>query len=135
MKIEDILEIGTILVVEDSVLAAEKLIDTLALLGHNDTLHATDLKEADRILEHQKIDLALLDVKLAKGARTVELGRTLARAGVRVVFMSGFNPVEMAQATLGFEFIEKPISLSRLKATLHRAVIREPLGKVCPNHI
>lgn len=135
MSLEDIFDIGTILVVEDSVLAAEKLLDTLALLGHKGALHATDLKEADQIVKHRKVDLALLDVKLAKGARTVELGRTLARSGVRVVFMSGFNPVEMAQATRGFEFIEKPISLSRLKATLQRAVIREPLDRDLPTHI
>ncbi len=135
MIYEDIFDVGTILVVEDDVLAAEKLIDNLATLGHADILLATDLQEANRILELRKVDLALLDVKLAKGARTIDLGRKLSKSDVRVVFMSGFNRVEMTQATLGFEFIEKPISLSRLKATLHRAIIREPLQQELPRHI
>lgn len=135
MIYEDIFDVGTILVVEDDVLAAEKLIDNLATLGHDDILLATDLQEANRILELRKVDLALLDVKLAKGARTIDLGRKLSKSDVRVVFMSGFNRVEMTQATLGFEFIEKPISLSRLKATLHRAIIREPLQQELPRHI
>lgn len=136
MSYEDIFGVGTILVVEDDVLAAEKMIDTLAILGYDDVLLATDLSEAKQILAHRKIDIALLDVKLAKGARTIELGRSLARSDVRVVFMSGFNRVEMAQATRGFEFIEKPISPSRLKATLQRAIIREPLSQsAAPNYI
>lgn len=135
MNYEDIFDVGTILLVEDDVLAAENLIDTLSTLGHTDVLHAIDLKEADCILKHRKIDLALLDVKLAKGARSLDLGRNLAASGVRVVFMSGFNRAEMALATIGFEFIEKPISLSRLIATLQRAVIREPLSHSFANHI
>lgn len=135
MNYEDIFDVGTILVVEDDVLAAEKLIDTLAILGHEDVLLATTLNEANQILEHRKIELALLDVKLAKGARTIELGRSLSKAEVRVVFMSGFNRIDMAQATIGFEFIEKPISLSRLKATLQRAIIREPFQKEISRHI
>lgn len=135
MNYEDIFDVGTILMVEDDVLAAEKLIDTLAILGHENVLLATTLDEANQILEHRSIDLALLDVKLAKGARTIELGRSISKAGVRVVFMSGFNRIDMAQATIGFEFIEKPISLSRLKATLQRAVIREPTRKEISRHI
>lgn len=135
MNYEDIFDVGTVLVVEDDVLAAEALIDKLAVLGHHDALLATDLKQADQIILTQRIDLALLDVKLAKGARTIELGRALSEQGVRVVFMSGFNRIEMARATQGFEFIEKPISLSRLKATLQRAVIRGPLNASQPHHV
>ena len=135
MNFEDIFDVGTILVVEDDVLAADKLIDTLATLGHEDVLLATNLQEANHILEHRKIELALLDVKLAKGARTIDLGRRLSNSDVRVVFMSGFNRVDMARAALGFEFIEKPISLSRLKATLQRAIIREPFQKEISRHI
>jgi DNA-binding NtrC family response regulator len=135
MNYEDIFDVGTILVVEDDVLAAETLIDKLATLGHQDTFLATDLEQASQLLTAQKFDLALLDVKLAKGARTIELGRALSQQGVRVVFMSGFNRIEMARATQGFEFIEKPISLSRLKATLQRAVIRAPLKMGQPYHI
>ncbi|NNE87377.1 MAG: response regulator [Silicimonas sp.] len=135
MDYKDIFDVGTVLVVEDDVLAAETLIDKLAVLGYQDTMLATDLLQADQIINSQKIDLALLDVKLAKGARTIELGRALSALGIRVVFMSGFNRIDMARATQGFEFIEKPISLSRLKATLQRAVIREPFVVSQPNHI
>ncbi|MEO9823446.1 MAG: response regulator [Paracoccaceae bacterium] len=135
MNFEDILDVGTILVVEDDAPAAKKMIATLDVLGHGDVLLASDLKEADRMVAHHKIDLALLNVKLAKGGRTNELGRRLAASGARVVFLSEFKCMDIAYATLGFEFIEKPISLSRLKATLHRAVIRDPLRQENASHI
>ena len=68
-----------------------------------------------------------LDVNLADGMQTVELGHLLAGEGVDVVFMSGFNPEDMARATRGFEFMEKPVSLPRLKAALQRAILRAPV--------
>ena len=135
MIYEEIFDVGTILIVEDDVLAAETVIDRLSTLGHKDTLLATNLDEAQGILAHRRIDLALLDVKLAKGVRTIDLGRSLSKAGVRVVFMSGFNRMDMIQLTTGFEFIEKPISLPRLKAALQRAIIRQPSSELATNHI
>lgn len=135
MNFEDVFDVGTILVVEDDVQEAKKIIDTLGVLGHSDLMLASDLREANEIVSDHKISLALLDVKLAKGARTIELGQSLAKSGTRVVFLSGLDRVEMAHALFGFEFIEKPISLSRLKATLQRAVIRDPLHREHANHI
>ena len=135
MNFEDMFEVGKILVVEDDVLVAKTIVDTLAVLGHNDVLMASDLKEASQTVSEQKIDLAFLDVKPAKGTRIFDLGKSLAKSGARVVFMTGHERLEMAQATVGVEFIEKPISPSRLKATLHRAIIREPLRTENAHHI
>ena len=135
MNFEEMFDVGTILVVEDDVLAGERMIETLAVLGHANVVLARNLKQANQIVSERKIDLALLDVKLAKGARTVELGRSLANSGARVVFLTDYDRIDMLQATLGFEFIEKPISLPRLKATLHRAIIRDSQRDEHANHI
>ncbi len=115
-----------ILLVEDEVSIVAHLEELLSTLGYREIFFATSLSDAKQIAETEQLDVALLDVNLDRNTQTVELGRTLARKGVRIVFMSGFNAEEMALATRGFEFVEKPLSLPRLKAALQRAFVRRP---------
>ncbi|MEO1024078.1 MAG: hypothetical protein AAFX07_00815 [Pseudomonadota bacterium] len=68
-------------------------------------------------------------MNLAAGETTIELGWALSGDNIPVVFISGFNAEDMAQLTRGHEFMEKPISLSRLKRALHRAMLRAPSQK------
>ena len=115
-----------ILLVEDEVSIVAHLEELLSTLGYREIFFATSLSDAEQIAETEKLDVALLDVNLERNTQTVELGRALAKKGVRIVFMSGFNAEEMALATRGFEFVEKPLSLPRLKAALQRAFVRRP---------
>ena len=124
---DDIFSGRRVLLVEDDVPLAEHIETLLVTLGYDDVFLATSLGDAEEIAACEDIDLALLDVNLADGMQTVSLGHSLASEGIRVVFMSGFNPEDMARATRGYEFMEKPISLSRLKATLQRAILRAPV--------
>ena len=116
----------TILVVEDEISFAEHMEKLLTTLGYRKVFVVTNLEDAADIAYNEVLDVALLDVNLCDGLQTVGLGRSLAKQGVRVLFMSGFNAEEMARATMGFEFVEKPLSLSRLKAALLRAFVRSP---------
>ena len=116
-----------VLLVEDDISLAERLETLLATLGYREVYFADSLTDAQDIVQSESIDIALLDVNLADGLQTVSLGRDLAQQGVRVLFMSGFNAEEMARATQGFEFVEKPLSLPRLKAALMRAFVRTPV--------
>ena len=116
----------SVLLVEDEVALAEEIGNLLKTLGCSDVIFAPTLEDAADLAEMGAINVALLDVNLSEGLQTVALGHALSAQGVRVLFMSGFNAVEMARATRGFEFIEKPISLTRLKAALQRAILRTP---------
>ncbi len=127
MKYDGPLTGKCILLVEDDVSLASDLENLLGTLGYNDIYFASDLTEAQKIAAAEKLDVALLDVNLGGGIKTVELGRHLAKKGVRILFMSAFNAEEMAMATRGFEFVEKPLSLPRLKAALQRAFVRRPM--------
>ena len=126
MSVEDKFSGKCILLVEDEVAFAERMEGLLMTLGYNKVFVVTTLEDAIDISSSEILDVALLDVNLRDGLQTVGLGRQLAKQGVRVLFMSGFNAEEMARATRGFEFVEKPLSLSRLKAALLRAFVRVP---------
>ena len=126
MSVEDKLSGKCILLVEEEVAFAERMEELLLTLGYSKVFVVTTLEDAIDIANCETLDVALLDVSLRDGLQTVGLGRKLARQGVRVLFMSGFNAEEMARATRGFEFVEKPLSLSRLNAALVRAFVRVP---------
>ena len=111
---------------EDELLVAEKVSSQLSALGFAEVLIATTLGQAHGVLERHTVDAAVLDVNLLGNETTIELGWSLTAENVPVVFFSGFNADEMARLTRGHEFMEKPISLSRLKAALQRAMLRVP---------
>ncbi len=114
-----------VLLVEDDLSVAEKVAGQLSSLGYSEVFIATNLRHAQDVLTRNVIDAALLDINLLAGETTFELGWSLSAEGVAVVFFfSGFNAQEMAHATRGYEFMEKPISLPRLKAALQRAILR-----------
>ena len=113
-----------ILLVEDEVSIVGHLEELLGTLGYREIFFATNLEDAAQIAETETLDIAILDVNLGSGTQTIELGRALSKRGVRILFMSGFNAEAMARATQGFEFVEKPLSLPRLKAALQRAFVR-----------
>lgn len=125
MKAELLFAEKTILLVEDEIILAERLVGMLKTLGCPDVVFAANLEDAEEIIETEPVDLALLDVNMADGMLTVDLGWALADRGASVVFMSGFNPEEMARATRGFEFLAKPVSLPRLKSALNRSLLRD----------
>lgn len=116
----------TVLLVDDDLVAIQKISEQTEALGFKDVLAAHTLSEAIQHVENDKIDLALLDVNLAGCETTIELGWSLSADHIPVVFFSGYNAQDMAAVTRGHEFLEKPISIPRLKAAIHRAILRAP---------
>ncbi|MEM7718224.1 MAG: response regulator [Pseudomonadota bacterium] len=114
----------TVLVVEDELFLAEKISEQLFVLGVKEVLTATNLNDAEKHIQDDQIDLALLDVNLPNGDTTAELGKCLAAENVPVVFFSGYSASELVRKAAKHEFLEKPLSLPRLKASMHRAVVR-----------
>lgn len=119
-----------VLLVEDDLTVAEAVASQLSALGYAEVMITTTLSQTQDVLERNTIDAAVLDVNLLGGETTIELGWSLSSDGVPVVFFSGFNAEDMARATRGHEFMEKPISLPRLKAALQRAILRTPTQSI-----
>ena len=113
-----------LLLVEDELFLAEKIEKQLSALGVKEVLIASCLAEATQHAEAEKIDLALLDVNLPDNETTVEFGKSLADAQIPIVFFSGYNVDDMSKMAEGHEFLEKPLSVPRLKAGLQRAMLR-----------
>jgi DNA-binding NtrC family response regulator len=115
-----------ILVVDDEIGIRELLSEILAEQGH-DVVLAEDAAAARRYRERQRPDLVLLDIWMPD-TDGITLLREWAATGqltTPVVMMSGHGSIDTAvEATRigALDFLEKPIALRRLLATVQRAL-------------
>ncbi len=118
-----------ILVVDDEIGIRELLSEILADEGHQVTL-AESAGEARRVRERGRPDLVLLDIWMpdTDGITLLKEWATGGQLTMPVVMMSGHATIETAvEATRigALDFLEKPIALQRLLATVKRA-LRNP---------
>ena len=115
-----------ILVVDDEVGIRELLSEILADEGHQ-VLLAESAGEARRLREHHRPDLVLLDIWMpdTDGISLLKEWAASGQLGMPVVMMSGHGTIETAvEATRigALDYLEKPIALQRLLATVKRAL-------------
>ncbi len=115
-----------ILVVDDEVGIRELLSEILADEGHQ-VLLAESAGEARRLRERQRPDLVLLDIWMpdTDGISLLKEWAASGQLGMPVVMMSGHGTIETAvEATRigALDYLEKPIALQRLLATVKRAL-------------
>ncbi|MCC6211626.1 MAG: sigma-54-dependent Fis family transcriptional regulator [Burkholderiales bacterium] len=115
-----------ILVVDDEVGIRELLSEILADEGHQVML-AESAGEARRLRERQRPDLVLLDIWMpdTDGISLLKEWGATGQLGMPVVMMSGHGTIETAvEATRigALDYLEKPIALQRLLATVKRAL-------------
>jgi len=118
-----------ILVVDDEVGIRELLSEILADEGH-DVLLAEDAEAARRLRERLRPDLVLLDIWMpdTDGITLLKEWAAGGQLNMPVVMMSGHGTIETAvEATRvgALDYLEKPIALQRLLATVKRA-LRQP---------
>ena len=118
-----------ILVVDDEVGIRELLSEILADEGHQVTL-AESASHARRVRERSRPDLVLLDIWMpdTDGITLLKEWAASGQLTMPVVMMSGHGTIETAvEATRigALDFLEKPIALQRLLATVKRA-LRNP---------
>src|SRR3954466_5939852 len=117
-----------ILVVDDEIGIRELLSEILADEGHQVML-AESAGGARRLREQQRPDLVLLDIWMPD-TDGITLLKEWAASGLLtmpVVMMSGHATIETAvEATRigAYDFLEKPIALQKLLATISRALKR-----------
>src|SRR4026209_255814 len=124
-----------ILVVDDEIGIRELLSEILADEGHQDML-AESAGDARRLRERGRPDLVLLDIWMPD-TDGITLRKEWAASGqltMPVVMMSGHATIATAvEATRigALDFLEKPIALQRLLATVKRA-LRNPETAASP---
>ena len=110
-----------ILIVEDEILVAMNLEETLLELGHDPVGIVPDLKTARQYVG-QPIDLALVDLNLRDGFTGPEIGSQLSSAGVAVLFVTA-NPGLLGDGIAGaIGVITKPTDERTVMAAVEYAL-------------
>jgi DNA-binding response OmpR family regulator len=108
--------IRRIVIVEDEPLVAFDSEHMLGEAGYEVVATVDNLAEATRVIQEEKIDLILSDIKLNGDGDGMDVARAAAAKGVPVLFVTGNCPLE-AQ-TLGVGCLAKPYTEKTLKAAL-----------------
>jgi len=117
----------TVLLVEDEPAILRLATRVLTTLGYT-TLAAATPAEAERLAgaHHGPIDLLVTDVVMPEmDGRTLAGRLAAARAGLRVLYMSGYTANVIAHHGVldeGVDFIQKPFSVEELAATIRRVL-------------
>ncbi len=120
----------TILVTDDEKSIRNSLRDILEFEDYK-VLEAETASQAFDVIEQERVDLMLLDIKM-KGTDGMEMLKKLqdTRHGFPVIMISGHGNIEIAvEATKmgAFDFIAKPPDLNRLLVSIRNALDRHQL--------
>lgn len=113
-----------IMIVEDEMLLAMDLEDILLAAGHEIAGQASDLKEAVALAERSggSIDVAIMDVNLARGSNGVEVAGILRRRwNIPSLFVSGNLDEKTRALALEWKpvgFVGKPYSEREVLAAI-----------------
>jgi DNA-binding response OmpR family regulator len=109
-------KIRRILVVEDEPLVAFDNEHLLSDAGYEVVGTVDNLEGAARLIEAEKPDLVLADIRLSGDGDGLDVARAAAAHGVPVLFVSGNCPVEAQSLAVGC--LAKPYSDRMLKTAL-----------------
>ena len=115
-----------VLLVEDEILVAWLLEDTLADLGCAVVGPAASVQQALAMIDAQAIDAAVLDANL-NGQLSYPVADALAPRGVPFVFSTGYNKDRMPDGYRAFPVLQKPYHWSELSDILAKLLTpKEP---------
>jgi signal transduction histidine kinase len=122
---------ATILIVEDEGIIAEDIQATLGRLGYTVPKTASSSKEAIRLAQELRPNLALMDIKLKGDTDGIETAQVLRqRFDIPVVYLTSFSDaatLARAKDTVPLGFLVKPFSQSELRATIEIALHKHEL--------
>ena len=105
-----------ILVVEDEPLTAFDNESTLRDLGYEVVATLDSFGEAIRMLEKEKIDLILSDVRLSSEQTGIDLARAAKARGTPTLFATGYDIPNASEVAIGC--LRKPYTERQLKRAL-----------------
>ena len=128
-----------ILIVEDEVIIADGLLDSLEEMGYEPLEPASSYEEAVELLENSGIDLAILDIHLPGSKTGIELGMLVReRYDLPVIFLTSKTDeviFEMAKQANPSAFLHKPYNDKDLHNAIELALHNFSMPKEAPiNH-
>lgn len=111
-----------LMIIEDEALVAMLVEDALTLHGHHVTGIADTVAAAMELVEAERPDLVLCDVKLADGDSGITAAQLIADRGIPCVFLSGNCP-NRGGHPLVIGCISKPFRAGTLGAAVHAAYV------------
>ena len=106
-----------VLLVEDETLIAMLLEDTIAELGCKVVGPAARVETAKEMIENERFDCALVDIKL-RGHSAYPLAEMLEARGVPFGFVTGYDRSRLAAPFRRRPILNKPFNLAQLEALL-----------------
>ena len=123
-----------VLIVEDEVLIAWMLADSLEDAGHEVVGPAATMAEALALCEAAPPDLAVLDINLGDGSSGVDVARALLeRWGVLSIFASGQMTDARKASDVALGYIRKPYEAQTVLRGVE--VAREVIDGRTPRHV
>lgn len=111
---------ANILIVEDDPLVADTLRSLVEAESGNVVGLAEDLESAMEAAQRQRVDVALVDIQLARYDSGLQTAAALSNLGIRCIFVTGtVPPFPMPEYALGC--ISKPCTVEAMKAALAAA--------------
>jgi DNA-binding response OmpR family regulator len=126
VSFESALRHRRILVVEDDVLVGDEIRAAIEQEGAEVVGPVDGLGRALDEIERNRIDAAVLDVKVG-GLDVFGVARSLRELGIPIVFVSGGSASEVPQPVRA-PFLRKPFSVDRLVRTLGALLDCQPPG-------
>ena len=115
----------SVLVAEDEYLVVREVRRLLTRAGCADVQIAGNLADAERLARDGQFDAALLDIKLGEHD-VFALAETLDRAGVPVIFVTGYATEMVPDHLARLPMIQKPFPRKRLLETLEQVALGSP---------
>jgi DNA-binding LytR/AlgR family response regulator len=113
-------------IVEDDLIIAQSITEMLQESGYMVTKPAKRYSEAISMIEDERPDLLLLDVKILGAMDGVELGRTVRRTfHIPFIFLTAntdFETISRAKEVVPAAFLAKPITKAQLYAAIEIAM-------------
>lgn len=113
-----------VLIVEDEVLIGIVLEDILDLLGCTVAINAATISDAERVIESETFDVAILDVHVA-GESVYPLADRIVARGLPIIFATGASADTLPERFQSCQVLEKPYAFPGVEAALTRALSTE----------
>lgn len=111
-----------VFIVEDEVLVAFEMTDTLEDLGFTVVGPSVHLASATRAAETADIDIAFLDVNLGRGMTSKPIADILDRREIPFVYITAYNRDQVSFIRAQDRMIKKPVSAAELVKVLNKVL-------------
>lgn len=116
-----------VFIVEDEVLVAFEMTDTLEDMGFEVVGPSVHLAAAEKKAQTSDIDVAFLDVNLGRGQTSEPIAKILRGRGIPFVYITAYDRAQIAFLQENDKLLQKPVSSHQILAILRQVLPDAPL--------